>query len=361
VSQEPPDDEDEGDAPAPGTPGTPGMDEGSAHLDRGWDLLGQGDFDGARASAKALLALDPEAPEAYTLLGAVAAAAGDPEQALNDLGKAIELDPDYFDPQLYAAETLLDAGGDLEDALAHCEAAMDLAEEEEEILDALLLKAEIEIALGDRDDEARETLAELPPIELPAARYHVRAGRLFLDLDEFDAAEEQFKIALKQEPDLAEAHHGIGLVAECRDQAAERTAAWLKVRELDLKEPAPPWGVSEEQFEEVAEAALAELPEPLRKRLDNVPVVVADYPSEELIADGVDPRLLGLFSGVPLGEQSNVGGAPHLDCIYLYQKNIERIARSKAEVADEIRKTLLHETAHFFGLDEDELEAIGLD
>jgi predicted Zn-dependent protease with MMP-like domain len=69
-----------------------------------------------------------------------------------------------------------------------------------------------------------------------------------------------------------------------------------------------------------------------------VPILVDAYPTVDQIESGVDPRLLGLFSGTPMTEASAVGGTPHLTAIHL----------------------ILHETAHFFGLDEDQVEALGL-
>ncbi len=69
--------------------------------------------------------------------------------------------------------------------------------------------------------------------------------------------------------------------------------------------------------------------------------------------------MMGFFSGIPYPEKG-VGTPPHLDCVFLYQGNIERYGRNADEVEQEIRKTLLHETGHFFGLTEEELEAMGL-
>ncbi len=136
--------------------------------------------------------------------------------------------------------------------------------------------------------------------------------------------------------------------------------AWLRVRELDLEEPAVSWSMTQDDFEKVAEDALSELPDRIGKLLENVPIVAADYPSIEIVAEGNDPRMLGFFSGVPYPEKSHLGGAPHLDCVFLYKLNIERVARNRDEAAKEIRITLLHETGHFFGLSEEELEAMGL-
>ena len=80
----------------------------------------------------------------------------------------------------------------------------------------------------------------------------------------------------------------------------------------------------------------------------------------ELVAEGSDPRMMGFFSGVPYPEKGAMGGAPHLDCVFLYQRNIERACRTVEEVEEEIRTTLIHETGHFFGLSEEELEEMGL-
>jgi predicted Zn-dependent protease with MMP-like domain len=71
--------------------------------------------------------------------------------------------------------------------------------------------------------------------------------------------------------------------------------------------------------------------------------------------------VLGLFTGVPLPEVSALGQAPHLEHVLLYRRNIERDAGSPEEAAEQIRITLLHETGHFFGMDEDDLADVGLD
>ena len=137
--------------------------------------------------------------------------------------------------------------------------------------------------------------------------------------------------------------------------------AWLGCRELDLAEPPLPWSVSAKQFEAIAEDALADLPERIRELLANVPILVADYPAMEVVSDGNDPRMLGFFAGVPYPEKSHVDGAsPELDRVFLYQRNIERQARNPDEVVREIGITLLHETGHFFGLSDEELEDMGL-
>jgi predicted Zn-dependent protease with MMP-like domain/Tfp pilus assembly protein PilF len=334
----------------------------TAHLDRGWDMVQKGDLARAELSARHVIELDADSPEGHTLLGAIAAGKGDTEEAIDHYTRATELDPEFVDPLLYAAEAWLQPPGDIEEALRLCDEALAVAEEEDEYLDALLLKAEVLLQKGD-DDEARTLVTELPPpaTDLPDVHYHLRAGRIFLDLGDLEKAEGQFTRALAREPSLTDASHALAIVYEERGDLKKMVKTFLAVRTADLKEPAPPWGVTRERFEEIAEQSLAELPEKIRKLLENVPILVADYPAIELVAEGNDPRMMGFFSGVPYPEKSVLDAPPaHLDTVFLYQRNIERFARTAAEVEDEIRKTLLHETGHFFGLTEEELEAMGL-
>jgi predicted Zn-dependent protease with MMP-like domain/Flp pilus assembly protein TadD len=340
----------------------------SAHLDRGWDLLKKNDPAGARISAEAALGIDGESPDALTLLGACAAAVGDEDEALDLYRKASAADPDYVSPLLYQAEILILSREEIEEGLALVDQALELSEDEDEYLDALLLKAEALIAKGAKgeggngaNDQAARLLDELPPVQFPGPDMHLRAARCFLDLQRDDEAEDHFRKALELHPGLADAYHGLGLVYEAREDHRAMVKAWLRVRELDLEEKALPWAVLPEEFEHIAEEALAELPERIRKLLENVPIVASDYPAIEIVAEGNDPRMMGFFSGVPYPEKSNISDqAPHLDCVFLYQRNIERMSRDRDEVAREIRITLLHETGHFFGLSEEELEEMGL-
>ena len=328
-------------------------------IERGWDYLENGKIDDARKLADRAVIADAKSPEAHTLVGAVAAAEGDIEAALESYERAMELDDAYHDPILLAAETYA-LEGDAKEALHLCERALDVAEEEDEYVDALLLKAEIE--MGDDDAEAAaKTLEELPPVALPTAALELRAGDAFLELEDHDRAAACYERASKAEPNNADAIYGLGLVAEARGEQAEMVAHFQRVRVLDDKAPALPWAVSEERMEELVEAALGELPERAQKLLENVPVMVEALPSEVVVGDGFDPRGLGLFAGVPFPEQSALSGPPHLEAVFLYQRNIERVARSTAEVEAEIRTTLLHETGHFFGLDEEDLAEMGLD
>jgi predicted Zn-dependent protease with MMP-like domain len=105
------------------------------------------------------------------------------------------------------------------------------------------------------------------------------------------------------------------------------------------------------------------LPGPIRKKLDEVPVLVEDLPTREVLTAEVPPLtpdLLGLFVGRHLLERSHldVPGAP--GAIYLFRRNLLRACLDRDELKREVRTTVRHEVGHLLGLDEDELEGWGL-
>lgn len=220
---------------------------------------------------------------------------------------------------------------------------------------------EVEGLLDAGDDEgALKRLGEIPLDRPIDPELHVETGDCYFELEQLDQAERHYRRALELDPALADALHGVGLVHQAREEHEPMVTAWLEVRRLDLLEPELPWAISVDEFVETAESAFAELPKEVLENLGNLPIVVTDYPEEALIREGVDPRTLGLITGVPFSHKRLLDGPPELDCVQLYQRNIERVAGSKEEVLEEVRITVLHETAHYFGLDDDDLEALGL-
>ena len=105
------------------------------------------------------------------------------------------------------------------------------------------------------------------------------------------------------------------------------------------------------KFDALVAQALDGLPRTFRDKLTNVAIIVEDLPPKEAESEGL---LLGLFHGIPRTEKSVFSPSPP-DRIYLYQRNIEAVCASEAEVRRQIRATLLHEVGHYFGLSEDEL------
>jgi len=110
--------------------------------------------------------------------------------------------------------------------------------------------------------------------------------------------------------------------------------------------------ISNERFEELAEEALASLPEELSSQIENLAIIVEDK------APG--RPLFGLYEGIPLTKRSPISySAVMPDRITLYQTTICRYATNEGEVKAQIRKTVLHEVAHHFGISDPRLEELG--
>ena len=121
----------------------------------------------------------------------------------------------------------------------------------------------------------------------------------------------------------------------------------------------PVTGPSAFSFEDLVAEALDSLPEDIARYLDNVEVVVEDEPPEELLAELPDDEiLLGYYHGIPLTERGYYDRALP-DKISIYQGPITRTYRSPDAIRDQVRRTVIHELAHHFGIDDDRLDELG--
>ena len=112
--------------------------------------------------------------------------------------------------------------------------------------------------------------------------------------------------------------------------------------------------VSPKQFRALVAEALDEIPESFHAYLDGLVVDVEPMPDARDLgeADADDPReVLGLYHGVPLTERSVEAPARLPDRIVIYQNNIQRLCRTRRQIIEQIRTTVLHEIGHHFGLD----------
>ena len=113
-------------------------------------------------------------------------------------------------------------------------------------------------------------------------------------------------------------------------------------------------------FYELVERALEELPPELAELLDNVAIVVDDWPeySTPLVSDVPDETLYGLYEGVPLTQRGAGYYGTLPDKITIFRGPLERDF-PREELEGQIRITVVHEIAHHFGFGEDRLEELG--
>jgi predicted Zn-dependent protease with MMP-like domain len=224
----------------------------------------------------------------------------------------------------------------------------------------------------------------------------VREGEEALDEGDAETALECFERALREDPehwgaalDRCEALHllwrtdeALTAVQELRPEegeddadradlearileaAGEYTAADVLFEEaarLDREHFPRPVRTTADDFRTILDDVLRGLPKRIRDVVAKVPVTVEPKPTPEMAehAPHISPEILGLFVGTSLGEKGS--GAPEFpDVVLLFQKNLERAGHNRAEVAKEIRITLLHEYGHYLGFEEEDMERLGL-
>jgi predicted Zn-dependent protease with MMP-like domain len=117
--------------------------------------------------------------------------------------------------------------------------------------------------------------------------------------------------------------------------------------------------VERERFAKVVEEVIDSLPKEFRVRIENVAVLIEDLPPNQPSHRSGQRRLiLGLFHGVPATKKSFFDLRTGPDYIVLYQKNIEAVCSSEAEIREQIRRTVIHEFGHYFGMNEDQLRDV---
>jgi predicted Zn-dependent protease with MMP-like domain/Flp pilus assembly protein TadD len=335
----------------------PRQDRLSADIDRGFTALENGEVDVAAAAVERCQRIDRKNPDVVALSAAVADARGEIEEAMARYRELADLRPDDPMPRVCIARIQLHDQGDPDAALETIAAAFDFIDEERDLIDAIVVRSEALIALDDLE-AARAALSELSTSVIDDGEVALDLAELALAAKDFAAAKRWIEIGRTEPSTEADALHLLGRVHEATNDRAAMVAAWKRVREIDAT-TASQISVSEDELARIAEAALAELPSEVHAKLEHVPILIDDLPSTDLIDDGLDPRLLGLFQGTPMPEDA--GLAPNVTTILLFRKNLERVSSDLDELAAEVRITVLHETAHYFGLDEDDLERLGLD
>jgi len=109
------------------------------------------------------------------------------------------------------------------------------------------------------------------------------------------------------------------------------------------------------QFERLVARALDDLPTQFAARLKNIAVLVEARPSRE-VARELGGDILGLYQGASELEQSPMAPFELPEVVVIYQENIEAVCRTDEEIVEEVRKTVIHEIGHHFGLTDEQME-----
>jgi predicted Zn-dependent protease with MMP-like domain len=207
--------------------------------------------------------------------------------------------------------------------------------------------------------ESSENLVENPNVHT----FYLASA--MLELARFDESEALFRQVMETEEDKTPVQYGLAQVLEHLGQYAEAEKHYEAAYRGDPESYPLPTRMRRNAFVKVVREAMDALPEELRVHLNDVPVVVQDLPEKGVLVDAegeeVSPTVQGMFVGHTLRDRSVFSTPQVAPTIFIYQRNLERMCFSREELIHEIALTLYHELGHYLGLEEDELEARGLE
>lgn len=314
------------------------MDQLTAHLDRGWELVSRGDFHGARLSAQKGLEMEAQSPEAFHLLAYVHASEGNVHEALENYVNAIACDETFIEAMLNAAELFIHPVGNLEAATRLIEEAFEYCETPDELADAILLRVDVLLAQG-KTNEAKAYLDKLPSGPFESDSVGFRMGRARLHLGEVSKARVLLRKAVELFPHDPEVQFCWAICLDRSGDPRSGTVAFLRTRELEAAAPPFAWSIPGDRFELLVQESTAKLSEASSKLIHNALIIVCELPGAEVVADGIDPRAPVWLDAPP--------GQTRIERVFVYQRNVERNVTSASDIPEQILASIEHEIQIF--------------
>ncbi|HEY1087330.1 MAG TPA: metallopeptidase family protein [Archangium sp.] len=340
----------------------------SLSLDQALEMAEQaletGEFEDALAFADQALAKAPNDLDGLELKALALGELGDWEQADGVFAKLLHQAPGHVTGLIAAADVKIRQPGDDRERIEEGLELLDQAEPKARQDEALTIELELLRGIAFNQlgefEEALDAFARVLHLDPEHGEAQLEQALGLFEQGRFADAKKAFERLSKDFPEEPWSFHYLGLLAERRGEDPE---PWFqKARAIDPEEFPPGVHMTSDEFDAAVEKAITALPEHARPHLENALVNVEPIPSDEEIKEGLSPTILGVFHGTPIDERLDTAATHHETVrITLFQKNLERFARTKEELEEEIRITVLHEVGHLLGLDEDELYERGLD
>ncbi len=318
--------------------------------------------------------ITPTSVEAHHLRGAALAALGRDMDAQVAYSLALALDPDDPETLRAVADFYINGKGDRgRDALR---LGLELAQRGSRraqarrrrnaplSADLAVLEAQALNDLGRSDEALARIDAALRFAPGRGDALHEKGVALF-DLSRFAEARQALTKALAIQPDDAYTHQMMGLTFEALGELDKAEAALEQARKLAPRDLTAPVLISVEEFRREVDSVVDSLPAERKARVRSIKIEIADLPDPADLAavkPPFPPTILGLYRG-PVGQVAPLPPQPGEEApsIALYRKNLARAVKTRAELSEQIRDTLLHEIGHLEGLDEDDLRRRGME
>lgn len=329
--------------------------------------------------------LMPTSVEAHHLRGSALAALGRDHEAQLAYGLALALDPD--DPEtlcavadFYINGSKTDSGDKIEHNRDALRLGLELAsrgsrrviarrrKNPQLAADLAVLEAQALNDLGRSEEALGRVDVALRMAPGRGDAMHEKGVALF-DLSRFVEARASLERAVAIQPEDAYSHQILGLTLEALGDPKGGAQELQRALELAPGELFAPVLISVPEFQKEIDGVIATLDKARQARVKAIKIEIADLPEQSDLAavkPPFPPTILGLYRG-PVGKghgpdehvvPSEAGEAPS---IVLYRKNLARAVKTRGELSEQIRDTLLHEIGHLEGLDEDDLRRRGME
>jgi Flp pilus assembly protein TadD/predicted Zn-dependent protease with MMP-like domain len=351
-------------------------------------------FNAAWTCADRAADLMPTSVEAHHLRGSALAALGRDHEAQLAYGLALALDPDDPETLRAVADFYINGSKPIESAVGAAivpAVGAAVGDKIEHTRDALRLGLEL-AQRGSRRVIARrrkspQLAADLAVLEAQAlndlgrseealARVDValrqspgrgdamhEKGVALFDLSRFVEARASLERAVAIQPEDAYSHQILGLTLEALGDVAGGEKELARALSLAPNELSAPVLISVKEFEKEIDTVVRSLAKDRQARVRATRIEIVDLPDPADLAavkPPFPPTILGLYRG-PVGKPHVVPSEGEAPSIVLYRKNLARAVKSRGELSEQIRDTLLHEIGHLEGLDEDDLRRRGME
>lgn len=318
--------------------------------------------------------ITPTSVEAHHLRGAALAALGRDADAQMAYALALSLDPD--DPETLRAVADFYINGKGERGRDALRLGLELAQRGSRraqarrrrnpplAADLAVLEAQALNDLGRSDEALNRVEAALRIAPGRGDALHEKGVALF-DLSRFADAKAALTRALVIQPDDAYTHQMLGLTLEQLGDARAADVELARAMQLAPTELSAPVLIAVLEFQKEIDAIVSSLPAERQARVKQIRIEIADLPDPidlAAVKPPFPPTILGLYRG-PVGHAVELPPAvgEEAPSIVLYRKNLARAVKTRSELSEQIRDTLLHEIGHLEGLDEDDLRRRGME
>ncbi|MBZ0252279.1 MAG: metallopeptidase family protein, partial [Candidatus Methylomirabilis sp.] len=327
------------------------LDDFDRILDHAWETYEAGDAAQALKLYEDAITQWPDRTDPWYEKGLVLKETGETEKAMACFDHVLSLDPDDYRAMVKRADVLIWDFGEYEKGFELCKEAKKRGPDLATAAEISHWSALALLYMGQLDEALREIDSAIKKA-VPTADDYSLKGEIQIRRGDPKAALAPLSEAIVLEPTNGYFHYlyGYAFLYLGKEQTADKH--FRRASELNPDQYRVPCRMPEREFDLTVRRAVGALPAWVTKHLHNVEVSIEDLPPKQDLLDGLDFDVLGAYYG---------HGEPNRDetelpeRIILFQRNLETFCGNRDELREEIEKTVIHEVAHRFNIDDDKI------